>query len=61
MKIDKYAVSVQWGEGFHYFLNYFATPEAATYAAKTHENYLKARQGKRGAKPKTYIWKLVQA
>ena len=57
MKIDKWAVSVQWGHGHHYFLKYFSNEPAAEIAAEKHLNDLKARY-KKGAKPHVSVWRL---
>ena len=59
MKIRKYAVSVQWGAGHHYFLHFYATQEEAQVAAERHLQMLKQRQNKRGAKPHSMVWELV--
>jgi hypothetical protein len=57
MKIDKWAVSVQWGEGHHYFLAYFPTEGEAEEVAEAHATQLKARY-KKGAKPHVAVWRL---
>ena len=61
MKIKPYAVSVQWGEGFHYFLEYFDDRGQAEKAADLHLSGLlryRARKKRKGAKPRTLVWEL---
>ena len=57
MKVSRYACSVQWGGGFHYFDHYFDSKEEAL-------TYAKAWVGRRpkkhpGAKPSVHIWYLL--
>lgn len=56
MKPDRFAVSVIWGEGPHYFLRYFSTYAKAQSAANTELNALMHRRVKRGAKPTVMVW-----
>ncbi len=56
MKVQRYAVSVQWGGGFHYFVKYFdSAPEAREFAKAW------GTKKKKGAKPKTHIWYLMDS
>lgn len=54
MPIDRYAVSVQWGSGHHYFEKYFPTKELAlAYAQKwTHKPVKRL-------KPAVHLWYLI--
>lgn len=54
MKIDKYAISIQYGEGFHHFETYRGTKEEALNYAESWK-----RRTKKGAKPKVHIWYLI--
>lgn len=57
MKADRYAVSVQWGGGFHYFIKYFPVKEMAVHFAQEWIRTEKPR--KRGAKPIIHVWYMV--
>ncbi len=56
MKVSRYAVSIQYGEGFHHFDSYFPTKEAATAHAVAWK-----RKAKKGAKPKVHLWYLLDS
>lgn len=63
MKPARFAVSVQYGAGYHYFLNYRETYEEAEHMRKTHQARLdlefKSRPGPRkGAKGIAYVWEM---
>ena len=59
MKALKYAVSIQWGEGFHYFSYYSNSIEEASRVAHETSVRLKSQQAnKRGAKPKVFLWEM---
>lgn len=57
MKIDKWAVSVQWGEGHHYFIRYFADEKDAEQCAEGHMLQLR-KQYRKGARPHVSVWRL---
>lgn len=56
MKVKKYAISVQYGQGMHYFATYEDDYEEAIEIA----NRIQANRYKKGkgAKPRTMIWEL---
>jgi len=59
VKIATYAVSVQWGNGHHYFLK-FTDDEAEAIAMTRGIQERQQRTHKtagRGAKPRTHLWK----
>ena len=56
MKVSRYAVSVQWGGGFHYFVKYFDAKEEALNFAKAWRT-----KKKKGARPKAHIWYLMDS
>ena len=57
MKAAKYAFSVQWGSGHHYFLRTDDDIEKVSHWATSQAEMLRRRQGKRGAKPTVHVWK----
>lgn len=62
MKVDQYAVSVQHGEGHHYFLRYEPTQKEAEELAVCQikgEIARRAARNNKGAKPKVHVWRLV--
>lgn len=58
MKRDKFAVSVQWGGGRVYILQYCATEAEADELAEAEIEQLR-KDYKRGAKPVVTVWKLI--
>jgi hypothetical protein len=55
----EFAVSVVWGQSFHYFLGYYATEAEARSAAEFHQRSLdKKKRAKRGAKPHVLVWRI---
>lgn len=61
MTLGRYAVSVMWGKGRHYFLAAdYENEVQALDAAFNHEQKLMAAYKKRrhkGAEPRCYVWK----
>jgi hypothetical protein len=56
MKVSRYAVSVQWGAGHHYFEKYFNTkPEATAYAENWKHKIVKR------LKPTVHLWYLLDS
>lgn len=61
LKAGKFAVSVQWGHGHHYFLSYPDSIHAAMgsrLAVQTRLNEEWEARG-RGAKPHVHVWQQV--
>ena len=61
MKVNNFAISVQWGEGPHYFHSYAESEIRAIMM--THEicaDMKKRYPMLKGAKPKIMIWQLLQ-
>ena len=56
MKVDRYALSVQYGEGFHHFGKYYPTKAEALTAAEKWK-----RKPAKGAKPTVHIWYLLDS
>lgn len=59
MKVDNFAVSVQWGSGHHYFLNteYQSDDEAYAAGNKAAKELKKSRARKNNRlKPTVYVW-----
>jgi hypothetical protein len=56
MKVKRFAVSVQYGQGYHYFVKYdFETlPDAVKHAARVQKGFRAIPR--KGAKPKVHIW-----
>lgn len=66
MQVLPFAVSVQWGGGFHYFLSYYTTRQEAECVAEAHYLYLeqqrtKKPKAKRGAQPRVFVWSLWES
>lgn len=62
MKIERYAVSVQWGGGYHYFVSYHEDLKGASASAiivQTKEDRNFAKRKNKGAKPQTHIWENI--
>lgn len=61
MIVKSHAVSVQWGNGHHYFLTTELTSEEeATEMAVKHAARLKLNY-KKGAKPAVHVWSRILA
>lgn len=56
MKVSRYAVSVQWGVGHHYFEKYFDTKETAFAYAQTWKHKIV-----KSLKPTVHIWYLIDS
>lgn len=62
MKILKYAISIQWANGHHYFVGYESNKIEAYKKAR---GYIKdyynnpENKGKKGAKPTAYIMQTI--
>lgn len=65
MKAKRYAVSVQYGAGHHFFMGYHdALPEAVDQATVIGETRIKDydnRKGRRGVRPRVMVWEQVDA
>lgn len=63
MKAKRYAVSVQYGAGHHFFMGYHdALPEAvdqATVIGETRIRDYDNRKGRRGVRPRVMVWEQV--
>lgn len=63
MKAKRYAVSVQYGAGHHFFMGYHdALPEAVDQAVVIGETRIKDydnRKGRRGVRPRVMVWEQV--
>lgn len=57
MKAQRYAVSVQWGGGMHYFIGY---SNGFDDAAKIADGFVDPRSNDRGARPTVFIWKQIR-
>jgi len=62
MKIRKYAISIQYGGGMHYFSTYYDALQEALNSADAIRGRLEAEHTARGrgAKPYIYVWERVQ-
>lgn len=61
MKVDQFAVSVQWGGGFHYFQKYCPTYAEAQELANRLSVALdsdRKRKKHKGAEPLVHVWRL---
>ena len=60
MKVDKFAVSVQYGRGHHFWLrtDYLDVNKASSAAAVKRQRRM--RLWKRGFKPTVYVWELKE-
>ena len=58
MKILPFAVSIIWGENFHYFVEYKATAAEAEAEAQARLHIL-ARRKRKGPRPTAHVWRLV--
>ena len=62
MKIDKFAVSIQWGSGYHYFMGYYSDEAQAQSAADEAVEGIKKdrakKKGSKGATPHGFIWEM---
>lgn len=59
MKVSKFAVSVQWGNGRHYFARTDLTSKERALKAFDAAEAQHAKV-KRGFKPKVYLWEKVE-
>lgn len=63
MKAKRYAVSVQYGAGYHFFRGYHdSLPEAVDQATVIEETTVKpydSKKGRRGVRPRVMIWEQV--
>ena len=58
MKTSAFAVSVQWGNGHHYFIRSdLATEEEARPIFDEHNRIAQGTKRKRGFKPQAFLWK----
>lgn len=55
MKAGGYAVSVQWGAGYHYFVYTGDSLDTAKLVTKQNKKWCLA-YNKKGAKPKVHLW-----
>lgn len=63
MKAKLYAVTVQYGAGFHYFVHYSDSLEDATRVRNEQVNAVvkpwEERRGKKGTRPRVMLWKRI--